>query len=60
MRQKKREKLGRMCVGAGGREQDVDVIDEAFTGSPGSSFLPTLQKPELLPLTQQNPVPADL
>lgn len=44
--------------GSGGREQD-EVIDESLTGSPGSSFLPTQQKPGLV-LTQQKHVPADL
>lgn len=53
---KEGEETGEDVCGSGGREQD-EVIDESFTDSPRSTFLPTQQKPGLVS-TQQKHVPA--
>lgn len=60
MRQKKREKLERMC-GSGGEQDEANrgVMDGSFRDSPGSSFFLTQQEPGPV-LTQQKQLPANL
>lgn len=55
---KEEGETGEDVCGSGGREQD-EVIDESFTDSPTSTFLPTQQKTGLVP-TQQKHAAVDL